>query len=99
MNIPEDVINHITTDKLKEKFVYHPEWFTAAVLTQTYTYMIENGLEYSKFGYWKTMFSFWLRRMRHIRLTITSQNLGHLALSHRCQNLSFCLLSPPWSEC
>jgi hypothetical protein len=48
MNIPEDVINHITTDKLKEKFVYHPEWFTAAVLTQTYTYMIENGLKYSK---------------------------------------------------
>jgi hypothetical protein len=74
MNIPEDVINHITTEKLKENFVYHREWFTAAVLTQTYTYMIENGLKYSKLVTGKPMFSFWLRKMRHIRLTITSQN-------------------------
>lgn len=49
MNIPEDVINRITipTDP-EDKFVYHSEWLTAAALTQTYTYMIENGLEYSK---------------------------------------------------
>jgi len=31
-----------------EKFVYHSEWLTAAALTQTYVYIIENGLEYSK---------------------------------------------------
>ena len=49
MNIPNDVINRITipTDP-GEKFVYHSEWLTAAALTQTYSYMIENGLEYSK---------------------------------------------------
>jgi len=49
MNIPEDVINRITipTDP-EDKFVYHSEWLTAAALTQTYAYMIENSLEYSK---------------------------------------------------
>jgi hypothetical protein len=49
MNIPEDVINRIKipTDP-EEKFVYHSEWLVAAALTQTYSYMIENGLEYSK---------------------------------------------------
>jgi hypothetical protein len=49
MNIPEDVINRITipTDP-EEKFVYHSEQLTAAALTQTYGYMIKNGLEYSK---------------------------------------------------
>ncbi|KAG4430456.1 hypothetical protein IFR05_014064 [Cadophora sp. M221] len=49
MNIPEDVINQITipTDP-EDKFVYHSEWLTTAALTQTYAYMIENGLEYSK---------------------------------------------------
>jgi hypothetical protein len=48
MNIPEDVINRITipTDP-EEKFVYRSEWLVAAALTQTYGYMIENGLEYS----------------------------------------------------
>ncbi|KAH8799418.1 hypothetical protein F5884DRAFT_758446 [Xylogone sp. PMI_703] len=49
MNIPEDVINRITipTDP-EEKFVYHSEWLTTAAVTQTYGYMLENGLEYSK---------------------------------------------------
>ena len=49
MNIPEDIINRITipTDP-EDKFVYHSEWLTAAALTQTYAYMLENGLEYSK---------------------------------------------------
>jgi hypothetical protein len=49
MNIPEGVINRITipTDP-DEKFVYNSEWLTAAALTQTYSYMIENGLKYSK---------------------------------------------------
>ncbi|CAL3961971.1 unnamed protein product [Diplocarpon coronariae] len=49
MNIPEDVINRITipTDP-EDKFVYHSEWLATAALTQTYAYMIENGLEYSK---------------------------------------------------
>ena len=49
MNVPEDVINRITIPtKPDEKVVYHSEWLTVAALTQTYTYMIENGLEYSK---------------------------------------------------
>ncbi|KAH8772338.1 hypothetical protein BGZ57DRAFT_942454 [Hyaloscypha finlandica] len=49
MNIPEDIINRIAipTDP-EDKFVYHSEWLTTAALTQTYAYMIENGLEYSK---------------------------------------------------
>jgi hypothetical protein len=49
MNIPEDVINRITipTDS-EDKFVYHSERLTAAALIQTYGYMIDNGLEYSK---------------------------------------------------
>ena len=49
LNIPEDVINRLTipTDP-GDKFVYHSEWLTAAALTQTHAYMIENGLEYSK---------------------------------------------------
>jgi hypothetical protein len=49
MNILEDVINRITIPADPEdKFVYHSEWLTAAALTQTYAYMIETGLEYSK---------------------------------------------------
>jgi hypothetical protein len=46
MNIPEDVINGLTIPT--PKFVYHSEWLAAAALTQTYAYMIENGLDYSK---------------------------------------------------
>jgi hypothetical protein len=49
MDIPKDVINRITIPtQPEEKFVYRSEWLTVAALTQTYTYMIENGLEYSK---------------------------------------------------
>jgi hypothetical protein len=49
INIPEDIINRIIIPKdPEEKFVYHSKWLTAAALTQTYTYIIENGLEYSK---------------------------------------------------
>ncbi|CZT52680.1 uncharacterized protein RSE6_14035 [Rhynchosporium secalis] len=49
MDIPKDVLNRITIPTHPEdKFVYHSEWLTTAALTQTYTYMIENGLEYSK---------------------------------------------------
>jgi hypothetical protein len=49
INIREDVINRITIPiDPEDKFVYHSEWQTAAALTQTYAYMIENGLEYSK---------------------------------------------------
>jgi hypothetical protein len=47
--------------------VYRSEWLTAAALTQTYAYMIENGLEYSKLQE-KLMFSFRSRRMSHILL-------------------------------
>jgi hypothetical protein len=49
MNILEDVVNRITIPTDPDgKFVYHSEWLTAAALTQTYAYMIETGLEYSK---------------------------------------------------
>jgi hypothetical protein len=49
MNISDDVINRITipTDP-EDRFVYQSEWLTAAALTQTYAYMIDNGREYSK---------------------------------------------------
>jgi hypothetical protein len=48
INLLEDIINRptIPTD-LEEKFVYHSEWLVVASLTQTYGYMVENGLEYS----------------------------------------------------
>lgn len=47
INLLEDVINRliIPTD-LEEKFVYRSEWLVGAALTQTYGYMVENGLEY-----------------------------------------------------
>ena len=48
MNLVEDVINRITIPtNPEEKFVYNSEWLVTAALTQTYGYMIENGLEYS----------------------------------------------------
>ncbi|KAH8799457.1 hypothetical protein F5884DRAFT_128577 [Xylogone sp. PMI_703] len=49
MNVLEDVVNRITipTDP-EEKFVYHSERLTTAAVTQTYGYMIENGLEFGK---------------------------------------------------
>jgi hypothetical protein len=47
MDIPADV-DRITIPKDPEdKFVYISEWLVAAALTQTYGYMVENGLEYS----------------------------------------------------
>jgi hypothetical protein len=48
MNLLEDVINRLTipTD-LEEKFVYYSEWLVGAALTQTYGYIVKNGLEYS----------------------------------------------------
>ncbi|KAI9738100.1 MAG: hypothetical protein M1818_005528 [Claussenomyces sp. TS43310] len=48
LDIPADVINRptIPTDA-DERFFYHSERLTATALAQTYTYMIENGLEYS----------------------------------------------------
>ena len=48
MNLLEDVINRPTIPtNPDEKFIYHSEWLVAAALTQTYGYMVENGLEYS----------------------------------------------------
>ncbi|KAI9738026.1 MAG: hypothetical protein M1818_005454 [Claussenomyces sp. TS43310] len=37
----------IPTDP-EQKFIYHSEWLTVTALSQTYGYMIENGLEYSQ---------------------------------------------------
>jgi hypothetical protein len=49
MNIPKDVINWITTlTDPEDKFVCYSKWLTTVALTQTYKYMLENGLEYSK---------------------------------------------------
>jgi hypothetical protein len=48
MNLLKDVINQLTIPmKLEEKFVCRLEWLVRAALTQTYSYMVENGLEYS----------------------------------------------------
>jgi hypothetical protein len=48
MDLLKDVINRptIPTDP-GEKFIYRSEWLVAAALTQTYRYMVENGLAYS----------------------------------------------------
>jgi hypothetical protein len=49
MNIPEEVINRIIIPiDPEEKFVYYSKWLIIAALMQTYAYMIENSLEYSK---------------------------------------------------
>jgi hypothetical protein len=48
MDLLEDVINRPTIPtNLEEKFIYHLEWLVAAALTQTYSYIVENGLKYS----------------------------------------------------
>jgi hypothetical protein len=47
MNILNDVVNRKTIPMADEKkFQYNAEKLTAAALTQTYSYMIESGLEY-----------------------------------------------------
>jgi hypothetical protein len=49
INILENIINQITIPtNLKDKFMYYSKWLTAAALTQTYSYIIKNGLKYSK---------------------------------------------------
>ena len=63
MNLLEDVINRITipTDP-EEKFVYNSEWLVAAALTQTYSYMIKSGLEYSYLVTAEAfLFFFWIK--------------------------------------
>ncbi|KAL8903350.1 MAG: hypothetical protein Q9207_003985 [Kuettlingeria erythrocarpa] len=50
MDLSKDVINRTTIPGNKDEaglFTYHAERITAAVLTQTYQYMIETGCEYS----------------------------------------------------
>ena len=48
MDLLKDVINRPTIPiDLGEKFIYRSEWLVAAALTQTYRYMVENGLAYS----------------------------------------------------
>jgi hypothetical protein len=50
MDLLKDVINWptIPTD-LGEKFIYRLEWLVAAALTQTYRYIVKNGIAYSYF--------------------------------------------------
>jgi len=48
MNPFKDVINQITIPtEPEERFVYNSERLVVAALTQTYSYIIESGLEYS----------------------------------------------------
>ena len=60
MNLLEDVINRATipnraaldaegAEILDPRFIYNSEWLVCAVMTQTYSYMLECGLEYSWF--------------------------------------------------
>lgn len=60
IDLLKDVIHRVTipkrttpdqeaSDQLDPVFVYHPERLVCAVLTQTYTYMLEDGLDYSCF--------------------------------------------------
>jgi hypothetical protein len=60
MNLVEDVINRVTilnradpdaegAELLDPRFIYNSEWLVCAVMTQTYSYMLECGLEYSWF--------------------------------------------------
>jgi hypothetical protein len=48
IDLLKDVINQptIPTDP-REKFIYCSEWLVAAALTQTYRYIVKNGLAYS----------------------------------------------------
>jgi hypothetical protein len=60
MNLVEDVINGVTipnraapdaegAELLDPRFIYNSEWVVCAVMTQTYSYMLECGLGYSWF--------------------------------------------------
>lgn len=47
MNILNDVVNRTTIPTAdEERFQYSAERLTAAALTQTYSYIIESGLQY-----------------------------------------------------
>lgn len=48
LDLPKDVLDHpmIPTEP-GEKYIYKSEMLTASALTQTFAYMVENGLEYS----------------------------------------------------
>ncbi|KAH8819918.1 hypothetical protein F5884DRAFT_849205 [Xylogone sp. PMI_703] len=105
MNVPEDVINSIImpTDP-DEKFVYDSEWLTIAALRQTYAYMIENGLEYSKLSTGEADVFLQVRKNEPHTLYyhLTEPNIeaevhsnSTISLCHTAvsQTLSFCLMA------
>jgi len=75
MNILEDVINQIKilTDSQK-KFVYHSEWLMTTALTQTYSYIIENGLKHSKLVTGESDVFLQVKEVSHICFIIISRN-------------------------
>lgn len=61
MNVPEEVIHRptIPTDPF-EKFNYNADKLVAAAVTQTYSYMLESGAEYSCIITGEAMVSLWI---------------------------------------
>ncbi|KAM3067066.1 hypothetical protein ACMFMG_011739 [Clarireedia jacksonii] len=105
MNIPAHVINRfqIPTDA-EEKFVYYSEFLTAAALTQTYVYMVENGLEYGKVATGEADVFLWLKEDEPHTLyyhlaepnnEVEAHSEVVISLYHTAvsQNLAFCLMA------
>ncbi|PSS25711.1 hypothetical protein M430DRAFT_33320 [Amorphotheca resinae ATCC 22711] len=105
MNIPEGVINRITipTDP-DEKFVYNSELLTVAALTQTYSYMIENGLKYSKLTTGEADIFLLIKKkephtlyyhLAEAKIEAEAQSEVDILLSRTAvsQNLTFCIMA------
>lgn len=105
MNLPEDVINRptIPTDP-EEKFVYHSEWLVWAALTQTYSYMIESGLEYSYLTTGEAFIFLWIKEnephtlyyhLAEPNIEAEAQDKVDILLCRTAvsQTLTFCLLA------
>ncbi|KAH7393706.1 hypothetical protein BKA64DRAFT_746722 [Cadophora sp. MPI-SDFR-AT-0126] len=105
MDIPKNVINRITipTDP-EDKFVYHSEWLTTAALTQTYGYMIENGLEYSYLVTAEAFVFLWIKEndphtlyyhLAETNIEAEAQDEADILLCRTAvsQTLTFCLMA------
>ena len=105
MDLLTEVIYRVTipTD-LQEKFSYNADRLVAAAVTQTYSYMLESGIEYSCIITGETTVFFWIKESDSNTLyyhlaepneeVSAGAGLGfqHL-LTAIGQLLSFCLLS------
>jgi hypothetical protein len=103
LHLPNDVFSRIKIPTEKNaKFIYHSEWLVSAALTQTYGYMIENGLEYSYLTTGEAFVFLWIKEddphtlYYHLaRPTLEAQADPGVILSRTAvsQVFCFCLLA------